>query len=208
LITELLVVQPITIMSQIILNVGGTLFYPSKEVLMQSGYFRALFERWSGETTTHIVNRPGIVFSHVLALLYDAEYRYPEEHLQELEYYAIDIEPNIEPSSSTLIKKLDKYERQIRELKDNANNCAVRNCRRPRFPCSKYCFNHADFVEDKLSLIRKNSLVMVRKKSNIYKVAGSHGDEYILNGHSDNNDFPLGAVYHKQEDCYSVKPKE
>src|SRR5216117_105115 len=78
-------------MDRIKLNVGGVHFETTKTTLSQSEYFNNLFDtKWNDHKLEEIfIDRSGVLFEHVLALLINPEYEYPSEHISELRFYCM-----------------------------------------------------------------------------------------------------------------------
>lgn len=75
--------------TRIELDFDGIIFRVPKNILVQAGYFRNLFDDCSNETSL-IVPRSGMIFEHVLALLRNPNYNFPPKHYEELDFYQID----------------------------------------------------------------------------------------------------------------------
>lgn len=80
------------------LNIGGKHFETTQDTLTtNSGYFRAMIERWNSnkdENGEIFINRSGSIFKHVLRLMLDPEYNYPNKYISELDFYQITIYNN------------------------------------------------------------------------------------------------------------------
>ena len=70
-------------MDRIKLNVGGVHFETTKSTLFQSDYFVKLLDNnWKDSGADEIfIDRSGVLFEHILALLRNPEYEYPSEHI-------------------------------------------------------------------------------------------------------------------------------
>lgn len=96
-------------MSTIKLNVGGTIFETTLDTLMKCCYFQGV-QRMNELTTQHepyFIDRDPDFFKHILRLLRDPNYDYPEKYLNELDYYGIQYkekqkENNTEPEDVKL----------------------------------------------------------------------------------------------------------
>lgn len=76
--------------TRIELDFDGRIFRVPKDILVQAGYFRNLFDDCPDEKFLY-VPRSGMIFEHVLALLRNSNYNFPPEHYDELDFYQIDI---------------------------------------------------------------------------------------------------------------------
>lgn len=103
-----------SVSERIKLNVGGTIFETTKETLVSAGYFRALFGRWSASSSEHFIDRSPKLFEHVLNLLRDTNYPYPQKYLPELEYYGIDYQAEIIEDRTE--KRLDELEKKMEQV--------------------------------------------------------------------------------------------
>lgn len=78
------------------LNVGGIHFETTKDTLTKSPYFNAMFNgKWSVSEDEIFIDKSGKIFEHVLNLLRDPNYYYPEKYLSELDFYLINKPKNI-----------------------------------------------------------------------------------------------------------------
>jgi hypothetical protein len=75
-------------MATIKLNVGGQIFETTKETLMFSDYFKSFLTNWSHDKEIFIDRSPRL-FEHVLCLLRDPTYPYPNDYVGELDFYQI-----------------------------------------------------------------------------------------------------------------------
>lgn len=71
------------------INVGGTIFETTEGILLKSSYFKAQLERFSvkDKSKTIFVDRSPHIFKHVLSLMRDSEYAYPDKYIPELVYF-------------------------------------------------------------------------------------------------------------------------
>lgn len=74
---------------QVTLNVGGTIFQTSKEILQRSDFFRSMFEDHILDVGPIFIDRSPHIFKHVLSYLWDPDYPYPKKYKKELKYYQI-----------------------------------------------------------------------------------------------------------------------
>lgn len=72
-------------------DVGGTIFRASKEILCRSDFFRAIFKDCVIPDGPIFIDRSPHMFKHVLSLLRDSNYHYPKKYEKELKYYLIDV---------------------------------------------------------------------------------------------------------------------
>ncbi len=96
------------------LNVGGTFFDTTETTLQGSDFFKGLIRNRDTFTTDienrYFIDRSGMAFEHVLNLLRDINYSFPEEYLGELDFYGIAEPINIRPSNDKLSEKIKKNE--------------------------------------------------------------------------------------------------
>jgi len=86
-------------MNIVYLNVGGKKFETNLETLKFSPYFRGIMnlkhnsesDSWSCKETPYFIDRDPKIFRHVLNLLRNPEYNYPEKYVDELEFYGFSI---------------------------------------------------------------------------------------------------------------------
>ena len=84
-------------MSRVRLNVGGKIFETSIDLLCEkSEYFRAMLKGGFRETQEKeiFIDRDPAPFKHVMRLIRDPSYVVPEEYIEDLRYYMIEIPPN------------------------------------------------------------------------------------------------------------------
>lgn len=125
------------------LNVGGRIFETTYDTLAPSGYFAARL-KWNDtiedsepDSDNEIfVDRSYVIFEHVLGLLRDINYPYPEEHLSELDFYIIDIKPKCIEEKTVLLKKV---EYAFDAVKHHIGMCDTEFCPNKRYPEFKYC---------------------------------------------------------------------
>jgi hypothetical protein len=92
-----------TMSKRVSLNVGGTVFETTRSTLEKSGYFKALltFRDNNSDNGEIFIDRDPDHFKHVLSLLRDTRYNFPEELNYELEFYQIETnEPEPEPNEN------------------------------------------------------------------------------------------------------------
>jgi superfamily II helicase len=129
----------------IIINVSGKIFKTTKTTLNKSDYFKTLL-KYNNENQEIFLDRPILGFKHILSLLQDDQYPFPNEFIYELSYYQI---------NSKLIqldekeKKIDLIETKLIELgkKISCNkptrSCHWRDCINPTdHPYVNYCYVH------------------------------------------------------------------
>lgn len=78
-------------MDTVILNVGGEHFETTVQTLISnSKYFESFFSRWNCDPSTKIfIDRDPGIFTHVLRLMRDPSYNYPQKYLSELDFFQI-----------------------------------------------------------------------------------------------------------------------
>ena len=76
-------------MATIKLNVGGTVFETTKDSLKNSTYLTSFVERWTKPNEVIFIDRSPETFKHVISLLRDFNYPFPDEYLYELDFYGI-----------------------------------------------------------------------------------------------------------------------
>jgi len=98
-------------MEQIQIIAEGVHFEVEKEILMQVPYFEALISRWSEHDVIQI-EQSSKVFQEILYLLEEPYYCFPEEYVDELDYYGIapPIQRLYENILSKTVKKLVRNE--------------------------------------------------------------------------------------------------
>ena len=74
-------------MSTIKLNVGGQIFETTKETLSFSSYFKALLSNNWKQTDIIFIDRSAKLFEHILCLLRDPNYIFPNKYVSELDFY-------------------------------------------------------------------------------------------------------------------------
>lgn len=180
------------------LNVGGVNFDTTKTTLKTSKYFEILLkEEWVDKTEErHFVDRSGIIFEHVLCLLRNPNYLYPEEYVDELGFYMID-NFKLRPSNTSIMKKLNELEarlihgdknlvilseviavqgQKIHEIRTQSNICADEKCTNKRFETFPYCLEHGKFVPDTGGVTKRGFIVQHYKNKTIYKVSYMSAD--------------------------------
>ena len=74
----------------ITLDVGGRIFKTTRQTLIGgSEYFRDLFEDSHNNNEPLFINRSYEAFEHVLNLLRNPTYKFPDQYLEELKYFGI-----------------------------------------------------------------------------------------------------------------------
>lgn len=78
-------------MDTVVLNVGGKHFETTIQTLTSnSKYFESYFSRWNEDSSTKIfIDRDPGIFTHVLRLMRDPSYAYPQKYLSELDFFQI-----------------------------------------------------------------------------------------------------------------------
>ena len=108
-------------METIKLNVGGVYFQTTKDTLIKSPYFSMMLNgKWSIPKDEIFIDRSGKIFEHILNLLRDPTYSYPEKYLSELDFYLMEQPENLRISFTQirindieyLINKTHKYQKE------------------------------------------------------------------------------------------------
>ena len=107
-------------MDVITINVSGTMFVSTKEILSRSPYFKNMFDDCDHSDTITLSRSPHI-FKHILALLIDDTYPYPIKYQNELKYFLIDYTPidTINEKFTSIIKRMDDIDKQFKLLNEN-----------------------------------------------------------------------------------------
>nr|QBK89914.1 MAG: BTB/POZ domain protein [Pithovirus LCPAC101] len=97
-----------SLVSIVYLNVGGQRFETTEVTLSKSSYFSGICRMKGGsiESTSeqpYFIDRDPKPFTHILSVLRNPEYKYPEKYKDELEYYQILFKVNIECNKNTVI---------------------------------------------------------------------------------------------------------
>lgn len=71
------------------LNIGGVYFETTKDTLRTCDYFRLIFEN-SKPSNELFIDRSPHIFKHILSLLRDPLYQFPDKYLSELDFYLVD----------------------------------------------------------------------------------------------------------------------
>lgn len=74
----------------IILNVSGTNFEVSDNILLKIPYFRDMFDACTNNNAVVFVARSPNIFKHVIGLIIDPLYPFPKKYAFELDFYGID----------------------------------------------------------------------------------------------------------------------
>ena len=74
----------------ITLNLQGKIFETTHATIIKIPYFRDMFEACEFPSETLFVNRSSYIFKHVLALVTDSLYPFPEKFNFELDFYGVE----------------------------------------------------------------------------------------------------------------------
>src|SRR5947208_3176974 len=96
----------------VMIDVGGKIFKTTRATLQKSGHFRQHIAQLNA-TTPFFVNRSPKLFEHVLNLLRDSFYIYPEEYVSELDFYDLDIKVEYKANQATLTQRIDKITKKL-----------------------------------------------------------------------------------------------
>lgn len=135
------------------LNVQGSIFETSKEILLQSSFFENLFNDCEIPEILFI-NRSAKLFEHVLAFLTDNRYPYPIKYAYELDYYLIPFDKNnlyngfdtlkneLSMSHNNIVEKIDvisdkcnKYAENVSDKCCECNDIYIKIC----MSCREHC---------------------------------------------------------------------
>jgi hypothetical protein len=150
----------------ITLDVQGQIFKTDITTINKLSYFKNMFEDCGGPSIEGnpsdivFVNRPAHIFKHVISLITDDTYPYPEKYKFELDFYGYDItNVNFYNENKEVLKRVEELENKCKKLKlcaeDECDNVILHNdiyckecenknfeckrCYRYRLPGSKYC---------------------------------------------------------------------
>ena len=126
----------------ITLDVQGQIFKTKYENILKIPYFKNMFETCGQPSETIFVDRPPHIFKHVLSLMVDDFYPYPEKYKFELDFYGIEYgELKFYGNDTKIILKAINDASYIK--------CSYNNCTRPVMSyenCNKmkYCKQHCN----------------------------------------------------------------
>jgi hypothetical protein len=106
------------------LDVQGQLFKTDYDTIIKIPYFKNMFETCGTPSETIFVNRPPHIFKHILSLMVDNFYPYPEKYKFELDFYDIDYS-------------------NLKLYNPSPKNCIVNGCMHNVIDNSKLCRNHS-----------------------------------------------------------------
>jgi hypothetical protein len=89
----------------ITLDVQGQIFKTKYENILKIPYFKDMFETCGQPSETIFVDRPAHIFKHIIGLITDPLYPYPEKYKFELDFFGIDCE-NLYDVNDKQTKKL------------------------------------------------------------------------------------------------------
>jgi len=187
--------------------VGGKLFYSTQDILKKSPYFESYFANWDTDKSKKLdIARDPDLFTHVLRLLMDQEYAYPEEFMSELKFWNIspsvikvsEEKTKLEKMSDTLeeiyaIKKYDQYCGGLRL----SPKCITPFCYNMVFTSSgssycKFCFK----------ILSKTRVKTPQKQHSIVKYRGEL--YYMVNTIGYNENYALSKKYDIKKDKKNV----
>ncbi len=136
------------------LNVGGVVYDTTRTTLVRNPFFAILLSddsRWTGGQIDgrYFIDRSGIAFDHVLNLLRSGNYEFPEEYVEELEFFMIGSDKvTLRPSTTTIMERLDELESTMTKLfaaQKIYTQCFEENCNSPVFDEFDYCLKHGEW---------------------------------------------------------------
>jgi len=95
------------------INVQGVIFQTNYENVIKIPYLKTKIEQCTPPIETIFVDRPSHIFKHVLGVVTDKNYPYPEKYRYELEFYGVDC---------TNVKFFNKTNTNIVNKESNVNN--------------------------------------------------------------------------------------
>ncbi|ARF12672.1 BTB/POZ domain protein [Klosneuvirus KNV1] len=127
-------------METVKLNVGGVHFQTTKDTLIKSPYFSMMLNgKWSIPKDEIFIDRSGKIFEHILNLLRDPTYSYPEKYLSELDFYLME-----QPENMRLCIT-QTHINDIKYLLDKTDKCKEDGCyREVQTKLTDYCRKHYD----------------------------------------------------------------
>ncbi|ARF11034.1 BTB/POZ domain protein [Hokovirus HKV1] len=137
----------------IYLNVGGTIFETTKSTLVLCPYFRKLIEFPDFNSTRekpYFIDRCPKIFRHVLNLLRNINYDYPEKYIDELEFYGFVND----------MKNDMKNDRYFSIVNDNYNSYYSNNNHMPIIETINFDTVEWSFNFSKCCIIRNISLLL------------------------------------------------
>ena len=153
---------------------GGGGWTTTTDTLLRSDYLRSLTSGiWKadglvGEMKTFQIDRCGGIFKHVLRLLRNPEYDYPEKYIDELTFYGIDHQ-KIGP---TLEEKIDRCYSYISKL-----CCQTSGCTNDIIPYHTKCVGCSKFKPSKDQTLTIDDLIRVEGEKSIYYI--KHINDHI-----------------------------
>lgn len=108
------------------LSICGVRFELSKNILTKSEYFKELFDdNKIPEDEIIFLQRSPVIFPHIISLLIDPEYKFPQKYNSELKYFLMEksepISVDIKPIISIKLQDTDNKFFEIRNKKDFEN---------------------------------------------------------------------------------------
>lgn len=126
----------------VILNVQGQIFETNFNSLIKLSYFKDMFNDCGMPKETIFVDRSAHIFKHVLGIITDNLYPYPEKYKYELDFYGYDYRNlQFHTKHDDILKRLDKIE----------NKCSNIGCKNERsYSLTLFCREH-EYVQDEIS---------------------------------------------------------
>ena len=122
------------------LNVSGTLFEATKDILIKIPYFKYLFDDTDNDLNEIIfIGRSPHMFKHVLALAIDDNYNFPIKYKNELDFYDMKYDysklhdPFYDLENNIIIKIKNTV---------TGSKCKLHECKVIVLNDNEYCVNH------------------------------------------------------------------
>jgi hypothetical protein len=132
------------------LDVQGQIFKTDYDTIIKIPYFRDMFKDCGIPTETIFVNRPSHIFKHVISLVTDTLYPYPDKYKFELEFYGVDYKDvkfyNPLPILKCIVDKCMRESIDRTQLCVIHSSCFVYGCRNKQTEFKgiklKFCVDH------------------------------------------------------------------
>ncbi len=207
------------------LNVGGIFFDTIEETLQDSDFFKGLLRNKNtmmkgaeSPDERYFIDRSGMTFEHVLNLLRSPNYFYPEEYLQELDFYLIPSPQNVQLSNNTIMQEVLKMKKRM----DRARKCKYEGCKLLPVENYPYCKRHGYFFGygEEGKNIEVGSVILKYKDSplvveNIFdtpkgkklKVSNLYGDLFLVMSSSEKGDKESKYREISPNECYLAEQR-